>query len=192
MAHKEFRFLHQTLPFAFVVCAHGLELVERNHKRVYALARPLLIAINLAMGLFFGLFHQQAPISLAHELRNDVSLADGDTVLFLMPCHSTPFFSFVHRKLDLQFLTCEPPSSSSSKSYLDEADAFYENPFAWLNSNEKLVVNAKRIALYQSLFDRLNTSEHLQKFNVCKTFFNSFFPVTSRVDRTLFLLCNKK
>jgi len=30
------------------------------------------------------------------------------SILFLMPCHSTPYYSTLHRNIPMQFLDCTP------------------------------------------------------------------------------------
>jgi phosphatidylinositol glycan class B len=56
----------------------------------------------------------------------------SSSVLFLMPCHSTPHQSHLHREdVNLRFLTCEPNLEGES-NYVDEADWFFERPQEWL------------------------------------------------------------
>ncbi|GAB1607087.1 hypothetical protein Ahia01_000991500, partial [Argonauta hians] len=61
-------------------------------------------------------------------------------VLFLMPCHSTPYYSYIHSPVGMRFLTCEPDlpsphtSPTSPTPYLDEADMFYLDPVGWLRA----------------------------------------------------------
>lgn len=49
-----------------------------------------------------------------------------------MPCHSTPYYSHVHRNLSMLFWDCSP---SSEPNYVDQADQFKLDPAAFLNSH---------------------------------------------------------
>ncbi|CAF2363238.1 unnamed protein product [Rotaria sp. Silwood2] len=45
---------------------------------------------------------------------------------FLMPCHSTPYYNFIHQNdIQLNFLTCEPNLDDITNNYIDEADQFF-------------------------------------------------------------------
>lgn len=55
-------------------------------------------------------------------------------LLFLMPCHSTPYFSHIHENVTMRFLTCEPNFNQQS-NYVDEADYFYKDPLTWYRSH---------------------------------------------------------
>lgn len=62
-------------------------------------AASLLLVSNLAAGLYTGLVHQRGTLDAMSHLR---ALCDGNSmsspplpdVLFLMPCHSTPFYRY--------------------------------------------------------------------------------------------------
>lgn len=80
---------------------------------------------NIPMSLYLSLWHQRAPLSVTqyiHEV-SDSSHAMfpscshmllsqhasvGDSVHFLMPCHSTPFYSHLHKNVSLYTLNCDP------------------------------------------------------------------------------------
>ena len=93
------------------------------------------MASNFFLASLLGLMHQQAPISLMHHLRNENVLTFKDSVLFLTPCHSTPYYSFLHKNIPMRFLTCEP-NFENIKNYYDEADKFWINPAKWLLQNQ--------------------------------------------------------
>ena len=114
-----------------------------------------LLLANVALAGYLSLFHQPAPLSVLTFLRTEFErlhptalssspaapfaapAADAAAaapelfVLFLTPCHSTPWRShLVHAALRARALTCEPPlhtgpGSAERESYLDEADRFY-------------------------------------------------------------------
>ncbi|PWA03680.1 hypothetical protein BB558_000182 [Smittium angustum] len=70
---------------------------------------------------------------------------------FIMPCHSTPFYSHVHKKIPMWFLSCEPPKTSSNiDSHYFEAQDFNDNPEDFIIKNlvplnSKLVTRKKSI-----------------------------------------------
>lgn len=137
--------------------------------------------------------HQQAPISLMYYLRNDDVLTLKDSVLFLTPCHSTPFYSFLHKEIPMKFLTCEPNINRSISNYLDEADKFWINPNKWFDTNRQTVQEATHVVLFENLYNRLmrsnRTSDYMNGFKLCKKFYHSFAKTTERTDRYLFLMC---
>ncbi|KAJ3227822.1 hypothetical protein HK099_000076 [Clydaea vesicula] len=86
----------------------------------------VLVVTNVLMGYYFCLVHQRGVVDVIFWLRrrvmekkelsskNDRLMAiyniPVDSVLILMPCHSTPFQSVLHsNEVSFRFLTCEPP-----------------------------------------------------------------------------------
>ncbi len=47
----------------------------------------------------------------------------GDSVLFLTPCHATPFYSHVHRAVRMRFLDCSPPGWAPVVACLNPSSA---------------------------------------------------------------------
>ncbi|KAJ7986150.1 hypothetical protein DPEC_G00347800 [Dallia pectoralis] len=132
LAHKEFRFIYPVLPFCMVFC--GIALV--NLKTWRRPAACVLLVSNLVLALYTGLLHQRGPLDVMSHLQN---LCDHNNsinrtppaVLFLMPCHSTPFYSHVHCPMKMRFLEC-PPDLTGDESYKDEAERFFDDPHHWL------------------------------------------------------------
>ena len=56
--------------------------------------KTLLVITNLPVGLYLGLVHQRGPLDVTSVLA--ARLAEGPaervSVLYLMPCHSTPLY----------------------------------------------------------------------------------------------------
>ena len=54
----------------------------------------LLIISNLPLALYTGLIHQRGTVDVLRYLHSEVSQhgADKVDILFLMPCHSTPYY----------------------------------------------------------------------------------------------------
>ncbi|KAH9515358.1 hypothetical protein Btru_014243 [Bulinus truncatus] len=68
----------------------------------------ILALTNLAPALYFCLLHQRGTVMVTKYL-HEASFSTLDmSVLFLMPCHSTPYYSYIHQNISMRFLTCEP------------------------------------------------------------------------------------
>lgn len=131
LSHKEFRFIQPLLPVLH--CATAYSLVNRskgqrittsnsysclpNVKKIYV---KLILYINVPAALFFICIHQKGQVTVTDYIRHSSSGAIR-SFGFLMPCHSTPWQSHIHRP-DLELpniesgyggklwaLTCEPP-----------------------------------------------------------------------------------
>ena len=63
------------------------------------------------MGSRAQLYHQQGATAVMPYVAAQAAhgrVCDGG-VLFLTPCHATPFYSHVHRDVPMRFLDCSPP-----------------------------------------------------------------------------------
>lgn len=92
--------------------------------------------INVIPAYYLSRVHQIGVVRAVEWIR-DTKEVEG--VIFLMPCHSTPFHAAVHREeVYMRFLTCEPPVSIPGEDrrdverYMDEADVFYADPGAFI------------------------------------------------------------
>ena len=167
--HKEWRFLHPLVPAMHILAARSLvSLHDRMNprsktptsslgiKRTHAL---VLAVLSLAPALYAVLWHSSAQISVLSHLR---ALPDMDlrSVGFLMPCHSTPAQSHLHRRIPVWRLSCEPPlqcvtvflcvvcffpsfshsmslaidSGEELSTYQDETDIFFCDPEMFLSA----------------------------------------------------------
>ena len=191
--HKEWRFLHPILPLLHVFATKSLvdlsrsstaprkksersrslnttkestnEIMKRfglpNIPRKY-LATLLL---TLPVSLYVILFYCSGPVSVLSYFRalpRD-ELGKG-TVGFLMPCHSTPGYSYLHRQelVDggMWALGCEPPlgyavalhydaclltwiafSGQDLSTYKDQTDVFFDSPKDYLSTYFPITVN---------------------------------------------------
>lgn len=126
LAHKEFRFVHPLLPCVHVFAAYSLvSLGTRSQKPLSGLSarlgiRPshiVFLSISLLPAIYLTAFHALGQNTVMDYLRSNPEVR---SVGFLMPCHSTPWQSRLHRA-DLEttegsgeggrawFLACEPP-----------------------------------------------------------------------------------
>lgn len=122
LPHKEFRFIYPVLPFCMVFCGEfsishqtffhadeqpdvcsntpsttGISLA--NLKAGRRAAAIILLVSNLVAALYTGLIHQRGTLDVMSHLQtlcdvSSVSSLPQPDVLFLMPCHSTPFYRY--------------------------------------------------------------------------------------------------
>jgi len=133
--HKEFRFLLPVLPLALLLAGLALARLTRAHRHAPRLAHFTML-LSLVAGLYLATVHQRGPIALMSRLSSDERVT---SVLLLMPCHSTPLYSHLHRNISVKYLDCSPPTwaqhSPDQFSYVDEADQFYAAPLEYLQDN---------------------------------------------------------
>jgi phosphatidylinositol glycan class B len=117
--HKEWRFIHPLLPLLHVCAAKSLHDLAVRAPRTPTRSLPIrrshiaLLLLNVPAILYVLFFHGQAQVVVMHHLRS-IPPAELDSVGFLMPCHSTPWQSHLHRPNlastgKMWALTCEPP-----------------------------------------------------------------------------------
>lgn len=120
LAHKEYRFLYPLLPLCFISAGRfthqWADWAWRKRKSQSRFSFVGMIAAVLVaqvtMGVYMGTVHQRGVVDVMQQ--TVAILPSSSSVLFLMPCHSTPWTSHVNRGDDIQmrFLTCEPPIDS--------------------------------------------------------------------------------
>ena len=165
VAHKELRFIYFLLP--------SLEAIAAGARTKYWWRWfTLLLPLNIAFGLYFGMVHQRGVRDVMPILRDDPSLLE---VSFLMPCHSTPWSAHLERPdVAAKSLSCDPPYFVSDKTnYVDVADQFYIDPTAFLSRHPEYLsqtVVAFESLNFQKIADQLDMSYSLQK-----RLFNSHF-----------------
>ena len=110
LSHKEFRFIFPVLPLAMCYCGLFLSSLcdcqlrknqEAHHQLLSGMKAKLLVLFlavtNVPMALYTSTVHQRGSIdvmSYIHDESLKPTSDDGMSVLFLMPCHSTPFFRY--------------------------------------------------------------------------------------------------
>uniref|UniRef100_A0A8H7Y4E3 Mannosyltransferase n=1 Tax=Psilocybe cubensis TaxID=181762 RepID=A0A8H7Y4E3_PSICU len=120
--HKEWRFIHPILPLLHVFAAKSL----------------VDLSTDTRMSRKKKTTHWNGPIEVMHYIRqlprHDLNQT---TIGFLVPCHSTPGQSHLHRR-DLAGermwqLGCEPPLQHQNlATYKDQTDVFFDNPKEYL------------------------------------------------------------
>lgn len=171
ISHKEVRFIYPLLPAMHILAApqvasyFGPSLTQSTtHPKLappYRLMKRIVLGFLLFINLFIALYtttvHNSGLISITHFLRQELEthyLPDNSwvhaphnlTAAFLMPCHSTPWRSYLQyppntptqASISAWALTCEPPLNMTAiekSTYTDEADLFYLNPSLWLKQH---------------------------------------------------------
>ncbi|XP_026474238.1 GPI mannosyltransferase 3-like [Ctenocephalides felis] len=203
ITHKEFRFLSGSLPMILVVTSKYLSFVC-SLRSVPKLALYFIVCaimlFNLLPMYYFSWIHQSGTTLLMPALLKTVenysrSNAVPPNLLFLMPCHSTPYYSHIHQNLSMRFLTCEPDIKYNGIE--DEADVFYQNPQKWLDINYFNVIDDEckssscigrqnikdKLPTHLIMFDELQNRIHksLKHYKEVLKLFHTHFP-TERVS----------
>uniref|UniRef100_A0A0E0JKE4 Mannosyltransferase n=1 Tax=Oryza punctata TaxID=4537 RepID=A0A0E0JKE4_ORYPU len=186
LGHKEFRFVLPVLPFMFMFSGYNLAAMAqlkgkgRNEKGRLSrlqLSVILLILTNVPMALYMSLYHQRGTEDVMLYLSREAHDGRVKSVLFLMPCHSTPYYSTLHYNLPMRFLDCTP---SENKGILDESDRFLMNPADFVGEVFGNLSSFSHIVLFES------EERHVKlllrnSFQEVRRFFHSHF----KVDRDL-------
>lgn len=120
--HSEWRFLHPLLPSLLLFAlpplfrsyapiqgaASQLSTCLRQYFRLPKRAYYFILLAPVLPYLYLNIFHGVAQIEVMNMLREE-KLGEVSGLAVLMPCHSTPWMSHLHRDLPAWFLTCEPP-----------------------------------------------------------------------------------
>ncbi|OMJ21808.1 GPI mannosyltransferase 3 [Smittium culicis] len=114
---------------------------KNNSKFLKLLSRKKLILLiilltNIPIGLFSNILHTRGVISVMKFLRESSKTGEVMDIGFLTPCHSTPFYSHIHRPIPMWFLTCDPPQNKKDlDNHYWEANEFDLNPVTFLKLN---------------------------------------------------------
>ncbi|KAJ0002118.1 hypothetical protein NQD34_001914 [Periophthalmus magnuspinnatus] len=182
LPHKEFRFIYPILPFCMVFCGISLASLKAWRRTTAA----ILVVTNLLPALYTGLIHQRGTLDVMGHLHSlcDVSNNSQPNVLFLMPCHSTPYYSHLHCPISMRFLECPP---NLGDDYMDESVIFYNDPLQWLRASFPY---KSSLPSHLVMFDVLekDISGFLQGNNFVRTaeIFHTHFP-DGRVGRSIFI-----
>ncbi|XP_030354301.1 GPI mannosyltransferase 3 isoform X1 [Strigops habroptila] len=174
LSHKEFRFIYPVLPFCMVFCGYSLKHLKAWKKS----AASFLLLSNLVPALYAGLIHQRGSLDVMSHIQQlcNNSYQSQAYVFFMMPCHSTPFYSHVHCPLKMRFLQC-PPDLTGNESYIDEADVFYSNPLGWLNKefyNDTLLPS--HLIFFSVLEQEISSFLALRGYEKTATVFHTHIP----------------
>jgi len=128
-AHKEFRFLLPCLGASLTSVGSVLATMRPGRQRVVAM---FIVVTNVVAAAYTSVWHQAGTIAVMPHiaaLARDGKITDGG-VLFATPCHQTPFYSHVHREIEMRRLECDPRDDGS----VDASARFAENPGAYFTA----------------------------------------------------------
>lgn len=193
--HKEFRFLTQILPILFILEAHGIDWCAKKLKwNKFRWIIFLSFIGHLCIGIYFSFIDRQGQVSVMQYLRKDLPTDNREnlSVDFLMPCHSTPYYNFIHRNdIQLNFLTCEPNLNKIKTDYIDEADQFFLKPIESLQKRLK-TSDSSHLVMFDTLYNQVKEIfEDDQWFYVKQILFNSHIQHTSRHGKMIYILERK-
>ncbi|KAF8629999.1 hypothetical protein AX15_003170 [Amanita polypyramis BW_CC] len=155
--HKEWRFIHPLSPLLHVLSAKSLDDLTSTSRgklsRKVRLSRILgwfnvtlptryvvWLMLTSPLSLYVVLFYCSAPISAMSFLRSlPRQSLHNITIGVLMPCHSIPGQSYLHREElahgRMWALGCEPPLHGQDLTYYrDQTDVFYDSPISYLQT----------------------------------------------------------
>ncbi|XP_045539565.1 GPI mannosyltransferase 3 [Papilio machaon] len=126
--HKEFRFVLPLLPILLYLAQNVIVPWSRKAKawKLYLVATVLLLG-NAVPAIYLGQTHQKGTVQVMPLLREAIGSNNKSSILFMMPCHSTPLYSHLHLNITTRYLHCDPPSPGETY----ESEAFYNNPQRW-------------------------------------------------------------
>ncbi|CAM8942477.1 unnamed protein product [Rhodiola kirilowii] len=193
LGHKEFRFVLPVLPIALLfsgysLAALGLNYSQRNRNQSskdrkgsspkLKLAVLFLLVTNIPMALYMSLIHQRGTEDVMNYLSREAIEGRVQSVLFLMPCHATPYYSMLHHNLPMRFLDCTP---SEDKGTLDESDCFLADPVGFTSQYFKNMSLPSHIVLFESEEKQMTEFLKSRSYSEIKRFFHAHF----KVDRDL-------
>ncbi|KAG1684044.1 GPI mannosyltransferase 3 [Nymphon striatum] len=188
LGHKEFRFILPIVPLAMCLAGYYCSKYLRRYSN-YIIAA--IIFTNTFPAVYFSMLHQRGPIDVVHYLANEANENEDMSVLYLMPCHSTPYYSHIHRNISMRFLSCEP--QLENQYVTDEAEVFYRNPEKWLKSY--LIDNyPSHIVMYDVLLKNTKDILKQHKYSKCYDLFHAHI-ADGRIGLEIlvfyFTLCNE-
>lgn len=193
LAHKEFRFLLQILPLCLYCISQFMSDWSRTKSTltIWAIAIVILVS-NVVPAGYLGYVHQQGTVKVMGKLATiatDYKTQDGQPakIFFMMPCHSTPYYSHIHANITMRFLTCEP-NLSNKDNYQDEAEEFYDAPMKWIRGHLP-VHPVSALPTHVVVFDTLapKISDFLSIYKPIEVFFHSEHVESSRNGKNIIL-----
>ncbi|XP_075981867.1 phosphatidylinositol glycan anchor biosynthesis class B [Anticarsia gemmatalis] len=153
--HKEFRFVLPLLPILMYLAQDVIVPWSRKAKKwqLYLVAGAILLG-NAGPAVYFGARHQAGSTAVMPLLRDAVT-SNRTSIAFLMPCHSTPLYSHLHKNISTRYLNCDPPFSKTGDTF--EAEAFFNNPLRWWRQEYSSRQPPTLVVLFDKLRGRLET-----------------------------------
>lgn len=93
--HKEFRFLLPIVPLFMCIAGHGLQELSKLFKWKQTILLLITLLMNIFPVTYFSVIHQRGVLDVVKYLRHEIETRKDIDVLYLMPCHSTPYYRLV-------------------------------------------------------------------------------------------------
>lgn len=201
--HKEIRFVYPLQPLFMVMCAQAAHTAYAKNPRWARIAIGVTIVCHILAGYIVSCVNERGVMRVIEQLRHDPVVSAG----FLMPCHSTPWHSHMHRRhANVWFLTCEPPlhlageELDAIRRYRDESDRFYDDPVRFLRENfaphgapnvemDKKYQWPNKIMLFESCDRKVVTYLQDGGYKQCERIFNSLWHWDPRRSGDLLVYC---
>ncbi|KAJ9576489.1 hypothetical protein L9F63_006702 [Diploptera punctata] len=162
------------MPLFVYIAAKWLSYWSRKPpKYILWFVAGVMFVCNISLLGYLGLVHQRGTIDVIQTLSMEDPKATRP--MFLMPCHSTPLYSYLHSPMEIKFLTCEP-DFTGKEQYLDEADVFFKNPEKWLIENFNKYENITHIVMYDTLYPKVHKFLMTNHFKLNNSLFHTFHP----------------
>ncbi|KAK3221605.1 hypothetical protein Dsin_008630 [Dipteronia sinensis] len=194
LGHKEFRFVLPVLPIALMFSGYSLAVMEiadyldvqkKGSSNILVkwpsktqLSIFFLLATNIPMAFYMSLVHQRGTVDVMNYLSREALNNKVKSILFLMPCHATPYYSTLHRNLPMRFLDCSP---RVEKEILAESDRFMMDPVGFTSEIAKNGPLPSHIVIFESEERPLKNLLISYSFREKRRFFHAHF----KVDRDL-------
>lgn len=194
LGHKEFRFVLPVLPIALIFSGYSLAMIRgcdmsigkskkssSSHMKCSSkmqLTILFLLATNIPMAVYMSMVHQRGTEDVMNYLAEEALNGEVRSILFLTPCHATPYYSTLHQNLPMRFLDCSP---SDVKGIPDESDRFLMDPVGFASQLAKNWSQPSHLILFDSEEKQLMDFLILHSFQEIKRFFHAHF----KVDRDL-------
>lgn len=191
--HKEFRFVLPMLPIALMFSGYSLSVMAKSDSDTRRKGSPnshmkrpskvgfaifVLLATNIPMALYMSLVHQRGTEDVMIYLSKEAQNEKVKGILFLMPCHATPYYSTLHYDLPMRILDCSP---SEEKGIPDESDHFMMDPVSFVSTLMTNVSLPSHVVLFDSEEKLLRDFLISHSFTEIRRFFHAHF----KVDRDL-------
>lgn len=184
-SHKEHRFLFPVLPIINIYVGKCLMSLTPDFftKSTQIRFTTIIAAIHIAIGMYLNVFHQRGPVEVTKVIGFDAAFAhfakgnrtDSEImqVHFLMPCHSTPYYSIIHYPVELVQLDCSPETRVGSlrgnfrSQICESSSCCHETDLPLISESDAWAKNP--LALLRAMYgDVSNTTKSLSQPMICE------------------------
>ncbi|KAA8522802.1 hypothetical protein F0562_009225 [Nyssa sinensis] len=172
-----FFLLATNLPMAFYMSLVH-QIMQSHYREKFITEKSVFFVSLFWLILTFEYTGQRGTEDVMNYLSNEALNGRVGSILFLTPCHATPYYSTLHHNLPMHFLDCSP---SEEKGMPDESDRFMMDPAGFASEFAKNWTLPSHIVLFDSEEKLLKDFLGLHSFQEIRRFFHAHF----KVDRDL-------